>query len=84
MNNVLHNLMRQATRLTQAGRLNEATAAILVPKRLRRYGIEVAPGDDPLVSVLRMVDGMAAAYARTFNGAMAVYGARYQLMKRAR
>ena len=28
MNNVLHNLMRQATRLTQAGRLNEATAAI--------------------------------------------------------
>ena len=28
MNNVLENLMRQATRLTQAGRLNEATAAI--------------------------------------------------------
>ena len=28
MNNVLQNLMRQATRLTQAGRLNEATAAI--------------------------------------------------------
>ena len=28
MNNILQNLMRQATRLTQAGRLNEATAAI--------------------------------------------------------
>ena len=28
MNNVLQNLMRQATRLTRAGRLNEATAAI--------------------------------------------------------
>jgi poly(hydroxyalkanoate) depolymerase family esterase len=28
MNQVLQNLMRQATRLTQAGRLNEATAAI--------------------------------------------------------
>ena len=28
MNNVLQNLMRQATQLTQAGRLNEATAAI--------------------------------------------------------
>lgn len=28
MNNVLQNLMRQATRLTQTGRLNEATAAI--------------------------------------------------------
>ena len=28
MNNVLQNLMRRATRLTQAGRLNEATAAI--------------------------------------------------------
>jgi poly(hydroxyalkanoate) depolymerase family esterase len=28
MNNVLENLMRQATRLTQAGRLSEATAAI--------------------------------------------------------
>jgi poly(hydroxyalkanoate) depolymerase family esterase len=28
MNNVLEKLMRQATRLTQAGRLNEATAAI--------------------------------------------------------
>ena len=28
MNNVLQNLMRQATQLTQAGRLGEATAAI--------------------------------------------------------
>ena len=28
MNHVLHNLMRHATRLTQAGRLTEATAAI--------------------------------------------------------
>jgi len=28
MNHVLQNLMRQATRLTQAGRLTEATAAI--------------------------------------------------------
>lgn len=75
MNNVLQNLMRQATRLTQAGRLNEATAAIqhALSGKTNTYGAatdeekhaEPAPSGLILDGCIFEVDADKPAAART-------------------
>ena len=64
--------------------LADATDALIIgPRWLRRFGLIVPPGADPLAFVREQVAGQAEAYTTTFYGSMAVREAQGHTFSRA-